>query len=227
MRWAAVGEPTPARDSRAMRILIVEDDADTRAFVAQGLRQAGHQVAVSADGRDGLFQATGDGFDAIVVDRMLPGLDGLALVKAVGGIADRVEGLEGGADDYLVKPFAFSELAARLNALARRPAPRGDDVHLLRVGDILLDLHRRTVERAGRRVTLQPREFALLAELMRNPRRVMTRTMLLERVWDFDFDPKTNIVETHLSRLRSKLNAGFDVDAIETVRGAGYMIREA
>lgn len=242
MRWAAVGEPTPARDNRAMRILIVEDDADTRAFVAQGLGQAGHQVAVSADGRDGLFQATGGGFDAIVVDRMLPGLDGLALVRAlraagdatpvlmltaVGGIADRVEGLEGGADDYLVKPFAFSELAARLNALARRPAPRGDDAHLLRVGDIVLDLHRRTVERAGRRVTLQPREFALLAELMRNPRRVMTRTMLLERVWDFDFDPKTNIVETHLSRLRSKLNAGFEVDAIETVRGAGYMIRDA
>lgn len=224
-----------------MRILIVEDDAETRTFVAQGLGQAGHQVAVSVDGRDGLFQATGGEFEAIVVDRMLPGLDGLALVKAlraagdttpvlmltaVGGIADRVEGLENGADDYLVKPFAFSELAARLNALARRPAPRGsDEPHQLKVADIVLDLHRRTVERAGQRVHLQPREFALLAELMRNPRRVMTRTMLLERVWDFDFDPKTNIVETHLSRLRSKLNAGFADDAIETVRGAGYMIR--
>jgi two-component system OmpR family response regulator len=224
-----------------MRILIVEDDAETRAFVAQGLTQAGHQVAVSVDGRDGLFRATGGEFEAIVVDRMLPGLDGLALVKAlraagdttpvlmltaVGGIADRVEGLENGADDYLVKPFAFSELAARLNALARRPASRGnDEAHQLKVADIVLDLHRRTVDRGGTRVHLQPREFALLAELMRNPRRVMTRTMLLERVWDFDFDPKTNIVETHLSRLRSKLNAGFDEDAIETVRGAGYMIR--
>lgn len=224
-----------------MRILFVEDDAETRAFVAQGLAQAGHQVAVSVDGRDGLFQAIGGEFEAIVVDRMLPGLDGLALVKAlraagdttpvlmltaVGGIADRVEGLENGADDYLVKPFAFSELAARLNALGRRPAARGvDDTHQLRVGRIVIDLHRRAVERAGQRIHLQPREFALLAELMRNPRRVMTRTMLLERVWDFDFDPKTNIVETHLSRLRSKLNAGFDDDAIETVRGAGYMIR--
>ncbi|CAB4941048.1 unannotated protein [freshwater metagenome] len=224
-----------------MRILIVEDDAETRDFVAQGLTQAGHQVTVSPDGRDGLFQATGGEFEALVVDRMLPRLDGLALVRAlraagdvtpilmltaVGGIADRVEGLENGADDYLVKPFAFSELAARLNAIVRRPAVRANDrSHLLKVADIVLDLHRRTVERAGQRVHLQPREFALLAELMRNPRRVMTRTMLLERVWDFDFDPKTNIVETHLSRLRSKLNAGFDEDAIETIRGAGYMIR--
>lgn len=222
-----------------MRILIVEDDAETNAFVAQGLTQAGHQVAVSTDGRDGLFKATGGEFDAIVLDRMLPSLDGLALVKAlraagditpvlmltaVGGIADRVEGLESGADDYLVKPFAFSELAARLNALARRPAPRSEP-HQIKVADIVLDLDRRTVERRGQRIHIQPREFALLAELMRNPRRVMTRTMLLERVWDFDFDPKTNIVETHLSRLRSKLNAGFEEDAIETVRGAGYMIR--
>ncbi|PJG45703.1 DNA-binding response regulator [Sphingobium sp. LB126] len=223
-----------------MRILIVEDDSETSAFVAQGLAQAGHQVAISADGRDGLFKATGGEFEAIVVDRMLPSLDGLALVKAlraagdttpvlmltaVGGIADRVEGLESGADDYLVKPFAFSELAARLNALARRPAQRSEP-HQLRVADIVLDLDRRSVERAGQRIHLQPREFALLAELMRNPHRVMTRTMLLERVWDFDFDPKTNIVETHLSRLRSKLNAGFDEDAIDTVRGAGYMIRD-
>lgn len=222
-----------------MRILIVEDDAETSDYLAQGLSQAGHHVVTSADGPDGLFKATGNAFDALVVDRMLPGLDGLSLVKAlraagsttailmltaVGGISDRVEGLEGGADDYLVKPFAFSELAARLNALARRPAPRVEP-HVLKTADIVLDLDRRTVERAGRRIQLQPREFSLLAELMRNPRRVVTRTMLLERVWDFDFDPKTNIVETHLSRLRSKLNLGFDVDAIETVRGAGYMIR--
>lgn len=222
-----------------MRILIVEDDDETNRFIAQGLTQAGHQVATSGDGRDGLFQATGGGFDAIVVDRMLPGLDGLAIVKAmraagdttpvlmltaVGGIADRVEGLDVGADDYLVKPFAFSELAARLHALGRRPSTRTEP-HTLTVGDIVLDLHRRAVTRAGRRIALQPREFALLAELMRNPQRVMTRTMLLERVWDFDFDPKTNIVETHLSRLRSKLNAGLAEDAIETVRGAGYMIR--
>lgn len=222
-----------------MRILIVEDDVETSRFIAQGLDQAGHGVVVTHDGRDGLYQATGGAFDAIVVDRMIPGLDGLSLLKAlraagsvtpvlmltaVGGIADRVEGLDAGADDYLVKPFAFSELAARLNALSRRPTTRVERNQLV-VGDIVLDLDRRTVERAGRRVALQPREFTMLTELMRNPRRVMTRTMLLERVWDFDFDPKTNIVETHLSRLRSKLNAGFEEDAIETVRGAGYMIR--
>lgn len=222
-----------------MRILIVEDDEETRGFIAKGLEQAGHSVAAGSDGREGLFLATGGGFDVLVVDRMLPWLDGLSLVKALraagdatpvlmltamGGISDRVDGLESGADDYLVKPFAFSELAARINALGRRPAARVE-THQLIVGDIVLDLHRRTVERAGMRVTLQPREFALLAELMRNPCRVMTRTMLLERVWDFDFDPKTNIVDTHLSRLRSKLNAGFAEDAIETVRGAGYMMR--
>jgi two-component system OmpR family response regulator len=222
-----------------MRILIVEDDAETNRFVARGLTELGHHVVTSVDGRDALFQATGEQFDALIVDRMLPGLDGLSLIKAlraagnmtpalmltaVGGIADRVEGLEGGADDYLVKPFAFSELAARVQALGRRPAAQSE-ASVLAIGGIALDLHRRTVTRNGRRIVLQPREFALLAELMRNPRRVMTRTMLLERVWDFDFDPKTNIVETHLSRLRSKLNAGFDEDAIETVRGAGYMIR--
>ncbi len=222
-----------------MRILIVEDDADTNRFVARGLTELGHQIVASSDGRDGLFQATEGGFDALVVDRMLPGLDGLSLVKAlratgdttpvlmltaIDGIADRVEGLEGGADDYLVKPFAFSELAARLMALGRRPVASVQPARL-EVGDIVLDLDRRTVMRAGRRIALQPREFVLLAELMRNPGRVMTRTMLLERVWDFDFDPKTNIVETHLSRLRSKLNAGFDFDPIETVRGAGYMVR--
>ena len=222
-----------------MRILIVEDDTETRTFVARGLTEEGHQGVTSADGRDGLFQATGGAFDAMVVDRMLPGLDGMALVRAlraagdvtpilmltaIGGIADRVEGLESGADDYLVKPFAFSELAARLSAIGRRLSPR-TETHQLKIADIVLDLHRRTVERGGLRIYLQPREFSLLAELMRNPRRVMTRTMLLERVWDFDFDPKTNIVETHLSRLRGKLNAGFEDDAIETVRGSGYMIR--
>lgn len=223
-----------------MRILIVEDDADTNQFIARGLAELGHQVVTSGDGRDGLFHATDGGFDAMVVDRLLPGLDGLSLVKAlraagnmtpvlmltaVSGIADRVEGLECGADDYLVKPFAFTELAARVHALGRRPSAAAEPARLA-VGDIVIDLHRRTVTRAGRKIALQPREFTLLAELMRNPGRIMTRTMLLERVWDFDFDPKTNIVETHLSRLRSKLNAGFDSDPIETVRGAGYLIRD-
>lgn len=222
-----------------MRVLLVEDDDETRRFVERGLSELGHQVRTAATGSDGLFLATEEAFDALIVDRMLPGTDGLSIVKmlraggvvspilmltAMGSIADRVDGLEGGADDYLVKPFAFSELAARVAALGRRPAAQSSP-HTLAVGDIALDFERRSVHRAGRKIALQPREFLLLAELMRNPRRVVTRTMLLERVWDFDFDPKTNIVETHLSRLRSKLNAGFDEDAIETVRGAGYMIR--
>ncbi len=224
-----------------MQVLLVEDDRETREFIARGLREAGHQVTTCTNGHDGLFEATGRDFDAIVLDRMLPGLDGLSLLRmlraggrhapvlmltALGGIADRVEGLEGGADDYLVKPFAFSELSARLHALTRRPAVRVE-THRLVVGDLVVDELRRTVERAGRRIVLQPREFSLLAELMRNPGRIMTRTMLLERVWDFDFDPKTNIVETHLSRLRAKLNDGFEDDPIETVRGAGYRMRIA
>ncbi len=179
-----------------MRILIVEHDPDTSRFVARGLTELGHLVVASDNGRDGLFQATEGGFDALVVDRMLPGLDGLSLVKAlratggmtpvlmltaIDGIADRVAGLEGGADDYLVKPFAFSELAARLQAISRRPVTAIEPARLL-AGDIVLDLQRRIVTRADRRITLQPREFALLAELMRHPGRVMTRTMLLERV---------------------------------------------
>ncbi|QCB36688.1 response regulator transcription factor [Sphingobium sp. PAMC28499] len=222
-----------------MHILIIEDDGETREFLSRGLKEVGHAVTLVEEGREGLFQATDGNYDAIIVDRMLPGLDGLSLLKmlratgdltpvlmltAIGRIADRVEGLEAGADDYLVKPFAFSELLARLNALGRRQAPQVEQSRLT-VGDIDIDFHRRTVHRGGKKVILQPREFSLLAELMRNSHRVVTRTMLLERVWDFDFEPKTNIVETHLSRLRSKLNAGFDVDAIETVRGAGYMIR--
>lgn len=223
-----------------MRVLLVEDDAETREFIARGLGEAGHAVVAAADGRDGLFHATEGHFDVLVIDRMLPVLDGLTLVRmlragrcatpvlmltAMGSIEDRVEGLESGADDYLVKPFAFSELAARVHALGRRPVAQAEPANRLIVGDIEIDLTRRQVRRAGRRVTLQPREFLLLAELMRQPGRVVTRTMLLERVWDLDFEPKTNIVETHLSRLRSKLNSGFDEDAIETVRGAGYRMR--
>lgn len=224
-----------------MRILIVEDDPETRDFVVRGLSEAGHTVVTAQSGPEGLLSATGTGaaYDAIIVDRMLPGLDGLTLVKmlraggrttpvlmltAKGSIEDRVEGLDGGADDYLVKPFAFSELAARIHALGRRPIPQTQPLRLQHA-DIELDFEMRIVRRAGRKIVLQPREFLLLAELMRNPNRVMTRTMLLERLWDFDFDPKTNLVETHLSRLRAKLNAGFEEDAIETVRGAGYMIR--
>ena len=220
------------------KVLVAEDDAETRAYVERGLRELGHVVTAAADGRDALFLATGEAFDAIILDRMLPVIDGMTVLKslrasgvatpvlmltAVARVEDRVEGLEAGADDYLVKPFAFSELTARLNALARRPAGVSAET-ALRAGQVEMNLLKREVRRAGQRVELQPREFALLEELLRNAGRIVTRTMLLERVWDFHFDPKTNIVETHVSRLRSKLNAGFDSDVIHTVRGAGYMV---
>jgi len=222
-----------------MKILIAEDDAETADFVRRGLTQEGHVVTAVKSGQDALFRATEEPYDALVLDRMLPGLDGLSVLKmlraggirtpalmltAMSKIADRVEALENGADDYLIKPFAFSELNARLNVIVRRPAVAEVET-ALKVQDIELDLRKRVVHRAGRRIDLQPREVLMLEALMRNAHRVMTRTMLLEKVWDFDFDPRTNIVETHISRLRAKLNSGFEQDAIITVRGAGYMIR--
>lgn len=222
-----------------MHVMVVEDDEETAAYIARALGEFGHLVQVARDGRDALFEATGTPFDVIVLDRMLPVLDGMSFLRrlraegimtpvlmlsALGGLDDRVEGLEAGADDYLVKPFAAVELNARLNALARRP-PVLDDPGVLNVGDLELNLFQRQVKRAGRVILLQPREFAILAELMRNADRVVTRTMLLERVWDYHFDPKTNIVESHVSRLRTKLNDGFEVDAITTLRGAGYVVR--
>jgi two-component system OmpR family response regulator len=222
-----------------MKILVADDQAETADFIRRGLTQAGHVVATVGTGTEALFRAMEESFDAIVLDRMLPEKDGLSVLKmlraggnrtpvilltAMGGISDRVEGLESGADDYLTKPFALSELSARLNVIMRRPAVVEVET-ALRVGDIELDLRKRTVHRAGKRIDLQPREVLMLEELMRNVHRVMTKAMLLERVWDFDFDPHTNIVETHISRLRAKLNAGFDDDAVVTVRGAGYMIR--
>ncbi|HEX8057149.1 MAG TPA: response regulator transcription factor [Novosphingobium sp.] len=222
-----------------MKIMLAEDDRAAAEFMVNGFTEAGHIVALVDNGHDALFRASQETFDALVLDRMLPGRDGLTVLKmlraggiatptilltAMDKIADRVEGLESGADDYLVKPFAFSELMARLQVIARRPAAAAPET-VLRLRDIALDLRRREVTRAGRRIDLQPREVLMLEELMRNADKVMTRTMLLERIWNFDFDPRTNIVETHISRLRAKLNAGFDDDAILTVRGAGYTIR--
>ena len=222
-----------------MKVLLIEDDQETSAYVARGLREQGHVVDTAATGRDGLFLATDGGHDVLIVDRMLPGLDGIALVQALrgtgvkapvlfltalGGVGDRVRGLEAGGDDYLVKPFAFAELLARVNALTRRP-PLTDTPIVLRAGDLEMDLLRRTVMRDGKPVELQPREFQLLEFLMRNADRVVTRTMLLEAVWDFHFDPKTNIVETHMSRLRSKLSQHGGSELIHTVRGAGYALR--
>jgi two-component system OmpR family response regulator len=222
-----------------MRILVVEDDADTLGFISRGLHEQGHTVDTAADGREGLFLATSATFDIIVVDRMLPALDGLSLVKMIraggvrtpvlflttmAGIDDRVAGLDAGADDYLVKPFAFAELRARVDALARRPAST-ETVTVLRVADLEMDLIRRTVTRAGRRIDLQAREFQLLEYLMRHAGRVVTRTMLLENVWEFHFDPQTTVVETHVSRLRSKIDRGFGEELVHTVRGAGYTLR--
>lgn len=220
-----------------MRILVVEDDAETAAYIVNGLGLRNHVVDCAGDGLEALSLAGSGAYDVAIVDRMLPSLDGLSLVKILrdsrvgtpvlfltnlGGIDDRVEGLDAGGDDYLVKPFAFTELLARVNALGRRPAV---NEAVLRAADLELDLLKRSVKRGARTIDLQPREFKLLECLMRSAGKVVTRTMLLEKVWDFHFDPKTNIVETHMSRLRSKVDRGFACELIHTVRGAGYLLR--
>jgi two-component system, OmpR family, response regulator len=205
-----------------MRILVVEDDDDTAEYIRTGLEEAGHAVERAKDGSEGLLTAMAESFDVMIIDRLLPNSDGLTVVKmlraggikapilflsTLGGIEDRVTGLEAGGDDYLVKPFAFSELQARVNALGRRPALVAVPSKLT-VGDLEMDLGRRSVTRGGREIDLQPREFRLLEYMMRNVDRVVTRTMLLEQVWDFHFDPMTSVVETHISRLRRKIDKG-------------------
>jgi len=223
-----------------MRVLVVEDDAETATYVARGLKEQGHGVEVAGDGRDGLFLALDQTFDVIVMDRMTPGMDGLSVVKslraggvvtpvlfltALGGVGDRVEGLEAGADDYLVKPFSFSELNARVNALGRRAPMREQTSSVLKLGALELNRLQRSARVGDKSLDLKPKEFQLLEYLMQNADRVVTRTMLLEHVWDFHFDPKTTIVETHISRIRAKLEAcGPGAPTIHTVRGAGYML---
>ena len=223
-----------------MRILVIEDDKDVASFIRNGLVQAGCNVDHAGNGRDGLFLATTESYDALVVDRMLPGIDGLTVIRtlrasanttpvlilsALGEVDDRVKGLKAGGDDYLVKPFAFSELLARLEALARR-AKTGSDAPatVLRAGDLEMDLLRREVRRAGKAIDLQPREFQLLEFLLRHVGQVVTRTMLLEGVWDYHFDPQTNVIDVHISRLRSKIDKGFERPLLHTVRGAGYRL---
>jgi two-component system OmpR family response regulator len=223
-----------------MRVLVIEDDAETSAYIARGLRESGHTVEAVADGKDGLFLAANSTFDLLIVDRMMPSLDGLAAVKslramglqtpilmltAMGSVNDRVSGLQGGADDYLVKPFSFAELHARAEALARRPPLRAPEQTTLTVGDLELDRLRRSVRRGERPIDLKAREFQLLEFLMLNADRVVTRTMLLEHIWEFPFDPKTNIVETHVSRLRAKLDQMGEAPMIHTIRRAGYVLR--
>src|SRR3569833_4162964 len=223
-----------------MHLLIVEDDAETASYMRKGLTEAGYTVDHADNGRDGLFMATSGSFDAIVKDRMLPGLDGLSVVQAMraakittpvlllsalGQVDDRVKGLRAGGDDYLAKPYSFTELLARIEVLARRSRP-SEAATSYEVGDLSLDRLSRKVEREGEVILLQPREFRLLEYLMKNAGKVVTRTMLLENVWDYHFDPQTNVIDVHMSRLRGKIDKGHANPLLHTIRGAGYMIRE-
>jgi two-component system OmpR family response regulator len=223
-----------------VRLLLIEDDEEAAHFVLKGLRESGYTVDHAADGRDGLFRATETDYDVIITDRMLPHLDGLAIVQvlrqqgrttpvlvlsALGTVDDRVKGLRAGGDDYLTKPFAFAELLARVEALLRRKSgPQATT--MLRVGDLELDLLGRRATRAGKELDLTAREFTLLEYLVRRAGQVVTRTMLLEGVWDLQFDPQTNLVDVHISRLRQAVDRGFDKPLIHTVRGAGYVVRD-
>ena len=221
-----------------MKILVVEDDKTTGPYIAEGLREEGHSVDLITSGTDGLIQATVGAYDVMIIDRMLPGLDGVSLVKTLrgarnrtpvlflttlGGVEDRIEGLNAGGDDYLIKPFAFGELSARIAALGRR-LQMSEEPTILRARDLEMNLLTRKVTRGSQTIDLLPREFALLECLLRRKGRVQTRTMLLEAVWDIHFDPQTNVVETHVSRLRGKVDKPFDVELMQTVRGAGYRI---
>lgn len=222
------------------KILVVEDDSGTAETLLNGLRQEGYTVEHVADGRDALYLASSADFDAVIMDRMLPGMDGLAVVKALraaevqtpllilsalGQLDERVKGLRAGGDDYLTKPFAFSELSARLAAMLRRPAARQETTQLS-CGDLQMDLLQRRVTRSGRRLELLPREFKLLEHLLRHKDRVVTRTMMLEALWDYRFDPHTSLIDTHISRLRRKIDDGFETPLLHTVRGSGYRLSE-
>lgn len=225
-----------------MRVLIIEDDAEVAAHIVKGLKESGYTVDHADDGKNGLFMAASENYDMMVIDRMLPNVDGLTIIKtiraagnktpvlilsALAQVDDRVQGLRDGGDDYLTKPFAFSELLARLEALLRRVQQTSEtETHFL-VGDLEIDLLARVVKRSGKVIDLQPREFSLLEYLMRHAEQVVTRTMLLENVWDYHFDPQTNVIDVHISRLRSKIDKGFSQPLLHTVRGAGYVLRES
>ncbi|MEL7489100.1 MAG: response regulator transcription factor [Pseudomonadota bacterium] len=226
-----------------MRILVIEDDDEAAAFVAKGLREAGHVVDHALDGETGSNMAGAGDYDAYVIDRMLPKKDGLTLLterrdggdqtpalflSALGEVDDRVKGLKAGGDDYLVKPYDFSELLARVEAMGRRQAaaPSASVTTRYQVGDLEIDVITRTVRRASKKIDLQPREFRLLEYLMRHAGQVVTRTMLLENVWEYHFDPQTNVIDVHISRLRSKIDKDFDKPLLKTIRGAGYTISD-
>ncbi len=220
------------------KILLVEDDRETAAYLMRGLSEEGHVVEHVTDGREGLFRASDGSYDLIILDRMVPVLDGLAVLRAMraaeigtpvlilsalASVGDRIEGLECGSDDYLVKPFSFAELAARANALLRRRTHQKEDLTIT-IGDLVIDPLSRTVKRSGKKIDLKPREYLLLEYLGRNEGKVVTRTMLFEQVWDYHFDPGTNVIDVHVSRLRRKLEEGFDRPLLRTVRGAGYIL---
>ena len=227
------------RNSSPMRVLVIEDDRETAQFLQKALRESGHMAELAHDGEEGLASARGGGFDVLIVDRMLPRLDGLSIIRtlrseeirtpvlilsALGEVDDRVKGLRAGGDDYLTKPYAFSELLARIEALSRRGDPQEQETRYV-VGNLVLDRLSHRVTRAGEPIVLQPREFRLLEYLMRHANQVVTRTMLLEHVWDYHFDPQTNVIDVHISRLRSKIDKNFEEPLLHTIRGAGYMMR--
>lgn len=222
-----------------MRILLIEDDSSVADFIVRGFKEAGHSIDHADNGKDGLFMATTEPYDILIVDRMLPGVDGLSITRtlrasdnntpvlilsALGQVDDRVKGLQAGGDDYLVKPFAFSELEARIDALSRRSKGKTETETTLSIADLHMDLLSREVRRGDQVIALQPRDFQLLEYLMRHKGQVVTRTMLLENVWDYHFDPQTNVIDVHISRLRAKIDKNFDTPLIHTVRGAGYKI---
>lgn len=225
-----------------MKLLLIEDDKEVSTYIAKGMKESGHIVDCADNGKDGLFLATTEKYNAMIIDRMLPELDGLTIIKtlrgsgnntpaiilsALGEVDDRVKGLRSGGDDYLVKPFAFTELLARTEILARRPEQnKGDVTTKIAVADLEMDLLSRKVRRQDKEIDLQTREFALLEYMLRNKGQVITRTMLLENVWDYHFDPQTNVIDVHISRLRGKIDKDFDKAIIRTVRGAGYIIED-
>lgn len=223
-----------------MRVLLIEDDTDTAAYLIKGLNESGYVTDHAVIGKDGLFLALEQTYDILIVDRMLPGMDGLTIIRslraadiqtpvlilsALGDVDARVVGLRAGGDDYLTKPFAFSELLARIEALIRRSGAGDSQTTALRAGPLEMDLLARSVKRDGQLIELQPREFRLLEYLMRHSGQVVTRTMLLENVWDYNFDPQTNVIDVHISRLRGKIDKHFDQPLLHTIRGAGYVLR--
>jgi two-component system OmpR family response regulator len=234
------GNPT-IRSRVLMRLLVIEDDRETAHFLQKSLRESGHNADIALDGGAGLDMARSGTYDALIIDRMLPVRDGLSVIQtlrtegnrtpvlilsALGEVDDRVKGLRAGGDDYLTKPYAYSELLARIEALSRRLAPDEGQVTRYTVGDLVLDRLSHKVTRDGEPIQLQPREFRLLEYLMRHAGQVVTRTMLLEHVWDYHFDPQTNVIDVHISRLRAKIDKGFERPLLHTMRGAGYMLRD-